>query len=203
MARNVSAGAETSCWKSSTCSRSVPNDVEPRGQEVGVATSAERHVLLVVGIAEVVGPESVGRGEILLDRVVGGEPQPDLLVGEEGEGTAHRLAEHDEHVRVHQPIAHRRRHRLGAVEVRRRRLEVHGAVAGVGEVALPHRGRRERLSVARREEVARLLDRRRRDVGMRRQRDEQRRGARLVDTRDDDVGALDRHWRLPSEADRW
>ena len=74
--------------------------VEPRRQEVGVAPAAERHVLLVVGIEEVVGAEAVGRGEVVLDRVVGGEAQPDLLVAEERDGAAHRLAQHDERVRV-------------------------------------------------------------------------------------------------------
>ena len=88
-----------------------PEDVEPPGQEVGVATSAERHVPLVVGIAEVVGPESVGRGEILLDLVVGGNRNRIFwYVKRRGHGSP--VPEYDEHVRVHQPIAHRRRHRL-------------------------------------------------------------------------------------------
>ena len=45
------------------------------------------------GSPNVVVVECVGRGEVVADRQVGGEAQPDLLVGEERERAAHRLAQ--------------------------------------------------------------------------------------------------------------
>ena len=83
-----------------------------------------------------------------------------------------------------------------AVEVARGRFEPHRPIAGVVEVRLVRGERLERPPVARREEVPRLLDGRRRDVGVRRQRHEQRRRARLVDAGDDRVGT----WRALGHA---
>ena len=100
VACSVPAGSVTSCSKSITCTRLDPERVEPTRQEVGVAATAERHELLVLGVEEVVGPEAVGGGQVVLERKVGGDPQPHLLVGEERDGAAHRLAEHEQHVRI-------------------------------------------------------------------------------------------------------
>jgi len=175
--------------------------VEPPREELGVAAAAERHVLLVVGVLEVGRCEPVGDVEVLGDGVLGREAQPNLLIREERDRATHRFAQHDERVRVDQPRAQRLGDGRAAVEVRGRGLEAHRAVTGVGEVRVPLLGGRQALAVARREEEPRLLDRRRRDVGMRRQRHEQRGRARLVDPCDDRIGAAGRHgWRPPDRS---
>ena len=46
-----------------------PERGEPGRQVVGVAATPERHVLLVVGVEEVVGAEAVGNGQVVLERV--------------------------------------------------------------------------------------------------------------------------------------
>ena len=114
----------------------------------------------------------------------------DLLVLEERDRARDRLAQHDDHLAVRKAVGDARRERRAAVEVRRRGLESYGVVGCAGEVLLPHRCRLERTPVPRGQEVARLLDRRRCDPGVRRQRHEQRAGARLVDSRDDRVTGL-------------
>ena len=164
--------------------------VPPVGQPVRVPTTGDRHELLGLGVAPDRVAERVGGCEVLVEGELGGEPEPDLLVLEERDRARHRLPEHQHDPRTLQHSLHRAGHGGAAVEVRRGRLEAHRPIRGGGEVALPHAGRFERLAVARGQEVAGLLDRRRDDVGMLRERHEQRGGPRLVHPGDDRVDPL-------------
>ena len=98
---------------------------EPIGEKRGVAAAAKGHVPLVVRLGEVLDRQPVSLGEVFLERELGRESKSRLLVAEERDRPAHRLAEHDEHPRVGESFINRRGDGLAAVEVGRCCLQVH------------------------------------------------------------------------------